>query len=207
MRPREGLPEPSQHVAGLQGCHSLHSLCARAFPGAFSISDSQTPMFESPGDLVKTDLDPITLRGGPRFCVSNKLPGGTPAASEPRCESPGSTQPAQLYLAALPKYSSKAAEPVLHFRSFDSKSRAVCEPGLGEKPLCSGPRGPWRTRESLTRKDPKEDLIPAMPVRSPWPGPLGAGTGRCVWRWGPCGDKEQPRGCMPGLMGMRGREE
>lgn len=81
MRPREGLPEPSQHVTGLQGCHSLHSLCVRAFPGAFSISDSQTPMFESPGDLVKTDLDPITLRDSPRFCVSNKLPGGTPAAS------------------------------------------------------------------------------------------------------------------------------
>lgn len=81
MRPREGLPEPNQHVAGLQDCHSLHSLCARAFQGAFSISDSQTPMFESPGDLVKTDLDPITLRDSPRFCVSNKLPGGTPAAS------------------------------------------------------------------------------------------------------------------------------
>ena len=81
MRPREGLPEPSQHVAGLQGCHSLHSLCAQCFPGALSISDSQTSIFESPGDLVKTDLDPMTLRGGPSFGVSNKLPGDTPAAS------------------------------------------------------------------------------------------------------------------------------
>lgn len=80
MRPR-GLPEPSQHVAGLQGCRSLHSLCARCFPGALSVSDSQTSMFESPRDLVKTDLDPITLRGSPSFCVSNKFPGDTPAAS------------------------------------------------------------------------------------------------------------------------------
>lgn len=76
----EDLPEHGQPVTRLQGCHSQHRLCEWCSPESLYICDSQTLMLESPGDLVKTDFESVTLRCTPRFCISNKLPGDKAAA-------------------------------------------------------------------------------------------------------------------------------
>lgn len=103
MRPKEDLPEHGQHVAELQGCHSHHGLCVWCSPGSLYISDSQTLMFGSPGDLLKTDFDSFTLKCGPRFCISNKFPGDKAAAwSLDLTLNSHGVQPAQLRMAALP---------------------------------------------------------------------------------------------------------